>query len=364
MTGWEQPPTPDPSPKTSQWSRHPVDPLGPGQLLRKGWRLYRSLPGRLVPIALIVGAIQALLAMPALAPAMAVAEAMFAVLGDFLERVLSDPQAYRYTDQRALQGELEDQLRAVLVPANDLAVLSAVGSGLSVAVGLVGAAALAAMALSIAAGRPVPVGFAFRLVAARPGLTKPILAIGIGAVAVSLLSLGLQASPDIQAWVGATGSPRATLIGSLLSVFALVVVVGIVVLAVRWALFMPAVLVEALGTGPGLSRAAELTKGIRIRLGLAMIGALLLQAFVTGIAALVIAVALGLALGSVVVGFAAYLVAELVISALWAPWLPAVLAVAYRERTLPAGDIASAESGAGGRADHARPSDGQTGPTG
>ena len=346
MSGWEQPTPPDPSRTASHWSDHAVDPLGPGQLLRKGWRLYRSAPRRLVPIALIVGAIQALLAIPALAPAAAMVSAMFDVLGDYFDRVLANPQAYRYADQRALQAELEAQLRAVLIPANELAVLSAIGSGISVAIGLVGTAALAAMALSIASGRPIPVPFAFRLVAARAGLVKPIVAIGVGAIAVSLLSLGLQASPDIQSWAGATGSPRATLIAGLLSVLAMVFVAGIVVLAVRWALFVPAVLVEAVGTGPGLSRAALLTKGIRIRLGLAMVGALLLEGLVTAIVALVVGFAIGLAAGSVAVGFAAYLVADLVISALWAPWLPAMLAVAYRERTLPADGVATEEPAA------------------
>jgi hypothetical protein len=347
VSGWEQRPTPDPSRPTSQWSEHAVDPLGPGQLLRKGWRLYRSMPGRLLPIAVIVAAIQAVLALPAIAPTAGMVEGMFTVIADYFERVMANPQAYRYADQRAIQAELDAQLRAVLIPANDLAVLSAIGSGVSIAVGLVGTAALAAMALSIAAGRPIPIAFAFRLVAARAGLVKPIVAIGLGGVAVSLLSLGLQGSPDVQAWAGATGSPRATLIAALLSVLALVVVVGIVALAVRWALFIPAVLVEALGTGPGLSRAAELTKGIRIRLGLAMVGALLLEGLIASLVAIVVAVVLGLAAGSVLVGFAAYLVADLMIAALWAPWLPAVFAVAYRERTVPADpDPSNGPSGA------------------
>ena len=178
---------------------------------------------------------------------------------------------------------------------------------------------------------------------------------------MSLLSLGLQASPDIQAWAGATGSPRSTLIASLLSLLALVVVVGVIVLTVRWALFMPAVLVEALGAGSGLSRAAELTKGIRIRLGLAMFGALLVEALLVGIVATVAGFAVGISAGSVVVGFAAYLVASLVIGALLAPWLPAVLAIAYRERTLPAGSgtpDAPATVEAPGAAD---PSDGPPG---
>jgi hypothetical protein len=287
-------------------------------------------------IAAITGSLQALLALPSLASAVATAQGIFDVMADYLGSVSANPEAYRFADQQALQAELEARFRAVLVPASDFAALSAVGTGLGGAIGLIGTAALTAMALSVASGRPVPVAFAFRLVAARAGLVKPIVALGLGWMAVTWLSAGLQTSPGVQAWAGEAGSPRSVLIGSLLGALALVVVVGILVLAVRWALFVPAVLVEALGVGPGLARAANLTRGIRIRLGLAMVGILLLQGLVIALLAAVAGFAVGLSAGSVAVGFAAYLTVGLVGNALWAPWLPAMIAVAYRERTSPA----------------------------
>jgi hypothetical protein len=344
VSGWE-PRSPDGTGSASYWAQRESDPFSPGQLLRNGWRLYRSTPRPLVLIAAMIGAIQAILAIPSFATAVALVDGMFDVMASFLERVMADPQAYRAADQRALQAELEAQLQAVLVPANDFAVLGSLGAGVGVAVGLVGTAVLAAMALSIAAGRPVPVPFAFRLVAARGGLLKPIVVIGIGWIVVSLLSLGLQGSPEVLAWAGTPGSPRSALIGSLLSVMAVVVLAGIVVVAVRWALFVPAVLVEALGVGPGLSRAAQLSKGIRIRLGVAIAGALFLEALVTGIIATVAGFAVGLSARSVPIGFTTYLLVNLVGNALWAPWLPATLAVAYRQRTLPADSPTTADAG-------------------
>ncbi len=338
MSGWERP-TPTPpggaAPRSS-WSQPEADPFGPGQLIRRGWRLYRSAGRRFLLISAITGSLQTLLTLPTLASAALLAQGMFDVMADYFGQVMANPDAYRYADQQALQAELESRLQAVLVPGSDLAVLTALGAGLGGAIALIGTAALTATALSVAAGRPIPVAFAFRLVAARAGLVKPIVALGIGWAAVSWLSLVVQTSPDVQAWVGAAGSPRSVLIGSLLSALAVVVVVGILVLAVRWALYVPAVLVEALGVGPGLVRAAAVTRGIRIRLGLAMAGILLLEPLVIGIAATVSGFAVGISAQSFAVGFAVYLAADLVGNVLLAPWLPAMLAVAYRLRTRPA----------------------------
>ncbi len=334
MSGW-QPPTPpaDGSESRTNWAQPDSDPLGPGSLVRRGLRLYRSMPRRFLVIAAITGSLQTLLALPTLASSLAVAQGMFDVMADYFERAMATPEIYGTADQQALQAELEARLRAVVVPVSDLPALSVVGAGLGGAIGLIGVSALTVMALSMAAGRPVPVPFSFRLVAARAGLVIPVVALGIGWMAVAWLSIALGASPDVQTWAGAPGSPRSVLIGSLLGVLAVVVAVGVVVLAVRWALYVPAVLVEALGVGRGLARAAQLTRGIRIRLGLAMAGVLLLQALVVTVLATATGIAVGLATGSVTIGFGVYVAIGLVINVLWAPWLPAMFAVAYRERT-------------------------------
>lgn len=355
MSGWDTrtppaPPAPEQGGRRSYWSQQ-ADPIGPGRLIRRGWRLYRSAPSRFVLIAAVTGSLQTLLAIPSLVSAALFAQSMFDVISDYFGRVLANPEAYRYADQQALQAELEARLRDVQLPGTDLAALTTVGAGLGGAIGLIGIATLTAMALSVAAGRPIPVAFAFRLVAARAGLVKPIVALGLGWTAVSWLTFALQSSPDVAAWAGAAGSPRSVLIGSLLSVLAVVVVVGIVVLVIRWALFVPAVLVEALGVGRGLSRAAHLTRGIRVRLALAMAGVLILQALVVTVLATVVGFAVGLSVGSFALGLAAYLAVGLVVNLLWAPWLPAMLAVAYRDRTLPAEQTAEPTSARGAKAD-------------
>jgi hypothetical protein len=174
----------------------------------------------LLIVAFISGLLQTVAVLPSLAWGAAMARGMFDVLADYFDRVLANPEAYRFADQQALQAELQERLRSVLVPLPDPSALTAIGSGLGGAVGLIGTAALTAVALSIAAGRPIPVLFAIRLVAARAGLVKPIVALGLGWTAISWLSTAIQASPDVQAWAGAAGSPRSLLIGSLLSVLA------------------------------------------------------------------------------------------------------------------------------------------------
>ena len=337
MSGWQAPTPPPEPPPRSYWAQPAEgDPLSAGQLIRRAWRLYRTTPRRFVLVAAIPSLIQGLLAIPALAIAVGFAQSMFDVMADYFARIAANPEAYRYADQRVLQAELEARLRDVLLPQADLAALSAIGGGAGVAVGLIGSAALTATALAAATGRPISVAFAFRLVAARAGLIKPIVAIGIGWIAVSWFSLAVQASTDFQVWAGASGSPRSVLLASLLSVLAVVVMVGVIVAAVRWALFIPAVLVEALGVGAGLARAAVLTRGIRIRLGLATAAIVLLETMLVGIVAVAIGIAIGLAAQSVAVGFITYLAVGLIGSILWAPLVPAMLAVAYRDRTYDA----------------------------
>jgi len=339
VSGWERPtpptpPTPDGSPPLTYWTRpSDADPLSAGQLIRRAWRLYRSTPRRFLLVAAIPELIRDILAIPSLVMAVLLIQGMFEVMADFFGRVAANPEAYRYTDSQALQAELQARLQAVDLPQADLAGLSALGGGAGIAVGLIGSSALTAAALAAAVGRPISVASAFRLVAARGGLMKPIIALGLGWVAVSSLPIVLQASTGFQAWAGAPGSPRSVLLVSLLGVLALVVTVGIVVLAMRWALFIPAVLVEAIGVGPGLARAARLTRGIRIRLGLAMAGILILHGLSVGIVATAVGFVVGLSAGSLAAGFAAYLIASLIGNLLWAPVLPAMLAVAYRERT-------------------------------
>jgi hypothetical protein len=183
-----------------------------------------------------------------------------------------------------------------------------------------------------ASDRPISIGAVFRRVAACAALVKPIVAIGIGWSVVSWLPLFLQASTGFQTWAGSPGSPRSVLLGSLVAILGLVVGVAVIVLAVRWALYIPAVLSEELGVGEGLARAARLTSGIRVRLGLAIAGIVILQALSIGLVAASIGIVAGIAARSLATGFWTYTIATLIGQLLWAPFVPAMLVLAYRER--------------------------------
>jgi hypothetical protein len=271
------------------------------------------------------------LGLPGIAVSVGFVERMVGAFGDYLDAAAADPEAFR-ANPAALQAEFEAQLRAILVPQPDLANLSAITGAAAVVVGLIGTSVLAAAALEAAAGRPISVGAAYRIVAARSALIWPIVAIGLGWLVVSWVPLLLQGSPEFQAWAGQPGSPRSMRIAGILSVMAVVVLVFVVVLAVRWALYIPAVTAESLGIGRGLERAAELSRSIRSRLGLAMVGILLMHSLSVGIIALLVGIGVGISAASIDVGVAAYLASSLLGNLLWAPVLPSMLAVAYQTR--------------------------------
>lgn len=335
MSGWGPPPAADPeTPGRTHWGEAAGgDPLAPGQLIRRALRLYRSTPRRLLLVAAVPELLRTLLAVPGLAATYAVMEALVGVISDSFERAMADPDAYGAAESLALEAELEATLQSLVVPAADVAAWSAAGVGLGVAVGLIGASAVTAAALRAAEGEPISIAGAFRLVVARAALLVPIVAIGLGWVLVSVLPIALENSPQFKAWTGPPESPRSVLIASLLAVAALVVGVAAVVLAVRWAVFIPVVLAEDVGVGRGLARSARLTHGLRIRLGLAMAGILLVQALSVGIVAAVSGFVVALGASSVAAGFAVYLVASVGGSLLWMPLLPAMLALVYRDRT-------------------------------
>lgn len=342
MSGWEQPPHgPDGSPRRAAWTRPTeVDPLGPGQLIRRAWRLYRATPRRLLLVAAGPELVRDVLGIPGIAIAVGLVEGMVRVLEDYLAAAAADPAAFR-ANPAALQAEFETRIRAILVPPPDLASLSAVMGAGGVVVGLIGTSVLTAAALAAAAGRPISLGGVFGLVARRGGLIWPSIAIGLGWLVVSWLPILLQGSPEFQAWAGQPGSPRSVRIAGLLGVLAVVVLVFVVVLAVRWALYIPAVIAESLGIGSGLDRAARLSHGIRVRLGLATVGILLMHALSVGIAAVVVGISVGISAGSFGVGIAAYLAVSLLGNLLWAPVLPGMLAVAYQTRASGSGPLAT-----------------------
>jgi hypothetical protein len=128
----------------------------------------------------------------------------------------------------------------------------------------------------------------------------------------------------------------------LLGVGAIALAIAIIVLAIRWALYLPVVLAETTGVWPGLARAAELTHGVRIRLLVASAGIVILQGLSVFLVAAPVGVIVGVAARSVATGFVTYMAASIIGTLLWAPILPAMLANAYRAR-VPAASPASTE---------------------
>jgi hypothetical protein len=332
VSGWERPTPPGDEPARTFWAQEPQrDALGPGQLIRGSLALYRATPRRFLVVAAVPELIRDLLAIPSFVIAFGFIEGLVSAFGDYLARTEANPAAFR-ADPWSFRAEFQDQIRAVLVPPPDLASLSAATGAVGVAVGLLGSSALTAMALAAARTQPITATESFRLVLARAALLKPIIALGIGWLAAAWLPPLLQTSPEFQAWAGAPGSPRSVLLGSLLSVFGVVIAVLIVVVAVRWALYMATVVAESVGVGAALARSAELSRGIRSRLALAMVGILLLHAISVGLVAAVVGITMGASTASVTIGFGAYLVTSLVGNLLWAPVLPTMLALAYHVR--------------------------------
>ena len=81
---------------------------------------------------------------------------MFDVMATYIGRIAANPEAAAAADQQAFQAELQAQLQAMMIPQADLAPVTAIGAGVAVAVGLIGAAAITAMALSVAAAATHP----------------------------------------------------------------------------------------------------------------------------------------------------------------------------------------------------------------
>jgi hypothetical protein len=326
MSGWVTPTT-TPTPGSAGGAGGPVAWAAPeetpglsvGQLLRGAWRLYRSAGRRLLAVALVPALLQALLTLPTVIVAVEMLKGMASVFDD-LSRFRTDPLG--------LQAEMEAAMR----PSTDLAVISGLTGGISLTVVTIGWAALTAAALAVMEGRPFSVGSVFRLVAARvDGIVIPALAIGIVWALIGAASGFLQPT-------GYTGmTPGQAGLYGLFAIGITILTIGAFVLAVVWSLALPAILVEDLGLRRGLARGAELTRGIRIRLGAAFIVAYIIQALTVGLLATVPALVVGLAARSLEAGVVTYYITLYIGAVLWMPYLPAMLALAYRDRIERAG---------------------------
>jgi len=319
VSGWVPPPpstgATGPSGAPVTWAAPEETPgLGTSDLLRGAWHLYGSAAGRLLTVAVIPEAVRAILTLPSLLTAMLGFRAMALVMSD-MSRFETNPEAF------------QAEIRAATRMSPELAVVVGLCGGLTFFVIAIGWSALTAAALEVAAGRSFRVEAMFQAVAARrTGILVPAVVVGIVWALLGLASGLLQPTST-----GVMSASQAALL-SLFAVLVLALTIAGFALAVYWSLGLPAILAERLGLRDGLARGARLTKGIRMRLGLAILAASLLAAITVGVVAGLIAVVGGLAAGSLDVGIGGYLLVSLVGAFLWAPFIPSLLAVAYQDR--------------------------------
>lgn len=320
MTGWAPPPAPGP---VVGWEV-PSEPEGLGvrESIGAGWRVLRSNIGTLAATAALPEIVRNLLVIPSILIVARGWEAMIDLFRDF------DPTP-SIDDQVALQERLQVAFR----PPTDLAILSGVASGLSIAVALVGLAVVTAATLSAVDGQRPSVAQAYRAVTAHAGaLIVPALILGVAGILVgtpATLAQGSFGASDPAAF--RTQAALAAVVGLV----GLIVTIAIIVLAIRWSLAIPAILAEDLTLRRGLSRSAALTAGIRVRIFVILLVLGIVSGIVLGAISLVAGVIVGLATFSLAGGVAGYLVATTVGGLFWLPLVAGVLSHVYRLRVGP-----------------------------
>lgn len=299
----------------------PSEPEGLGvrESIGAGWRVLRSNFGPLAGTAALPEIVRNLLVIPSILIVARAWDAMFIVFRDFRASTTFD-------DQVAFQ----ERLRAAFQPPTDLAILSGVASGLSTAVALVGLSLVTAATLAAVDGQRPSIGAAYRSVAAHAGaLIGPAVILGVGAV---LLTTPAWLTQGSFAFADAASVRTQAAVAAVAGLVSLIVTVAVIVLACRWSLAIPAILAEDLTFRRGLSRSAQLTAGVRVRIFLILLVLGIVFGIVFGLIALITAVIVGLATFSLSGGVAGYLVAVTIGGFVWLPLVAAVLSHVYRVR--------------------------------
>jgi hypothetical protein len=323
VSGWSTPTTP---PGPVAWEL-PAETPGPGvrQLVGGSWHLYRSAGRRFVLVAAVPALIQTVLSLPGIALAVVLFQRMIKIFGES-STWMTDPQAF--------QAEMEAAMR----PPMDLTLLASVTGGVGITVLVIGWAGLTSAALAVSEGRTVSVASAYRpAFERRSGILIPAVIVGVVWALINAAQAFLQPTGD------GLIAPGQTAIYSLIGLLVLGLSLGAFVLVVVCSLGLPAILVEDLDLRRGLARGAELTRGIRFRLGLAFIAVWILQGLTAGILALFAALIGGVMARSLEVGVVIYAAIFVVGNVLWLPFIPAMLALLYHDRT--AGEGADGDAG-------------------
>ena len=299
------------------WDRPDEAPgYGIGDIARGGWTLTVAELGRLAAIAAVPMAILLVCYLPFFVSFATTFDNMLAFWSDLdFTRYYGDPEG------------LQRDMMAAMQPATDQSVMVAVGTAVAVLVSIIGFAALSAATLDVDARRRPSIGNAYRIALGRPAVILPALVLG-GGYALILVPLSF-AQPGLM-YGGTIGlDPLAGALSSL-GIFALYLVV--LYLAVRWALYFQVAIAEGTGVRRSLSRAAELTAGIRVRLGLAFFVLALLLGLLVSFIAFLPAVVVGYTAGSIGAAFITASITWAVTGLVYLPFFAAALTYVYVRR--------------------------------
>jgi uncharacterized membrane protein YesL len=323
------PGSPSAGPQWRAWTPPPDErTITVGGVVGEAWGTYKSAFGPLLLMGTVIGLLLILLSLPTEVYTVRTYDALFKVFFDYLNTQsthsgISDPIL------------LEDQIMAIANMPLGTAVIFAITSGLATGLGILGSCVLTAGAIAARAGRRVSPSESVMAVLARgSALVVPAVLLGAGSAVVTL-AVQLNSGTIQRSDFNGTGGTSTT--GSLLSIVAVAILIAIFYLSVRWGLAIAAILVEDLSLRDGLRRSSQLTRGHRLRLAAIVIVVWLLLAVTVTLPAVVIGVAIGLNAGSVGSGIIIFALASIVGSAVWAPFSPAVAAVAYGRLTDQAG---------------------------
>lgn len=321
MSGWVTPPgssvgSDTPGPVVGWAAPEEPEGLGVRDVAREGWALIRPH----LWIFAAITAVPTILLDLLIAPLWISTGRMFEQMATFWTTV----DWTRYAgDPDALERDMEAAMR----PATDLAVLGIVGGGLAFVITIIGLAAVTAATLESGRGRRPSFAAAYRAVGAHLGaIVLPALLLGLGYI---VLFTPLTLTQDRIMFEGSAASQG---LSALLGLVALVLEVLVFYLAIRWALYFQVVLEEGLGLRAALARSAELSSGVRIRIGLIIIVWSIIVGVTAGLVAVVIALVVGVATGSVAAGLIAYTVAYSLAALVILPFFLGILTYVYRRR--------------------------------
>ena len=249
-------PVPGPGPLVGWVAPDEPSGLGVGEIIRAGWRLTTANFARLAAITAVPVFLVQVLLLPFWWGFGRVYERMFTFYASAdWQRYADDPEGLRR------------DLQAVMQQPNEIAAFAVVAGGVAFVIGILGAAALAAATLDAADGRRPTMASAYGAVARRVRpIVVPALVLGLGYIVV-LAPISMNSGSFASADLG----PGRSGLTALLSLAVLILEIAAFYLAIRWAPYFQVVIAEDAGVRDALRRSSAVTRGVRLRLALALI---------------------------------------------------------------------------------------------